>query len=256
MRVTAAIFLTALLTAGAAAQDSLSMSEQTQVIEKAREVALQYTAKLPNFISTETIRRSGLPKRAQTWVAIDTMTVDVAFSDKGERYNMLTINGKPTKKTFNQIGGAKSDSEFGTILRWIFRSESATTFHWERSEDLRGRPMHVFSYNIEQKHSEYQVSAGKLRMHAAFGGLIYVDHETRNVMRITHAPSGIPASWPFTVIMNDLDYGFAEIGGQQFLLPLRAELNVAMRNGSQLRNVMDFGNYRKFSSEAILKFEP
>ena len=33
---------------------------------------------------------------------IDTMTVDVAFSNNGERYNMLTINGKPTKKTFNQ----------------------------------------------------------------------------------------------------------------------------------------------------------
>src|SRR5262249_6944110 len=149
-----------------------------------------------------------------------------------------------------------SSSEFGTILRWIFRPESATTFHWERSEGLRERPMHVFSYNIEQNHSDYQIVANKLRMKAAFAGLIYVDRESGHVMRLTHEPAGIPASWPFTTLSSDLDYGFAEIGGQQFLLPLRAEMNVTMRDGSQFRNVMDFGNYRKFTSEATLKFEP
>src|SRR2546422_11222526 len=52
MRVTAAIILIALLMVGASAQDNVSTSEQTQIIEKARETALQYTANLPNFIST------------------------------------------------------------------------------------------------------------------------------------------------------------------------------------------------------------
>jgi hypothetical protein len=256
MRVIAAILLIASLAAGAAAQDNLSISEQTQIIEKAREIALQYTANLPNFISTETIRRSGLPKGSLTWKLEDILTVDVAFSDKGERYNMLTINGKPTRKTFTQVGGARSDGEFGTILRWIFRPESATKFNWERSEELRGRPMQVFSYSIKQNHSEYNVGANKLRMIAAFGGLVYVDRETCQVMRITHAPSGIPASWPLATMSADLDYGFAEIGGQKFLLPLHAELDLTMRDGSQARNVMDFDNYRKFTSEATLKFEP
>lgn len=55
MRPIAAILLVASLTSGAAAQDILPTSEQTQVIEKAGEIALQYTANLPNFISTETI---------------------------------------------------------------------------------------------------------------------------------------------------------------------------------------------------------
>lgn len=67
MRVTAAIILIASLMVGASAQDNVSTSEQTQIIEKARETALQYTANLPNYISTETIRRSGLAKGSQTW---------------------------------------------------------------------------------------------------------------------------------------------------------------------------------------------
>jgi hypothetical protein len=242
------------LMVGAAAQDSTG--EQTQIIERARGTALLYTANLPNFISTETIRRSGLAKSSGTWKTEDTVTVDVAFSGKGERYNKLAINGKPTKKTFSQLGGAKSTGEFGTILQWIFRPESATKFHWERSEELRGRPMYVFSYSIEQNHSEYTVTANKLRIIAAFGGLVYVDRETSQVMRITHAPSGIPVSWPLATMSGDLDYGFAEISEQKFLLPLHAELNLTFRDGGQARNMMDFDNYRKFTTEATLKFEP
>jgi len=255
-RVLATIALVASLALAAAAQDRLYLSEQNYIIERARQIALQYTASLPNFISTETIRRAWLPKGSQTWKSVDTLTVDVAFSAKGERYNLLTINGKPTKKTFNQVGGAKTDGEFGTLLRWIFRPESATTFRWERFEELRGRPMDVFSYSIEQNHSEYNVVANKLRMIAAFGGLIYVDRETCQVMRITHAPSGIPTSWPMAAMSGELDYAFDEIAGQKVLLPLHAEANVTFRDGSQARNVMGFDNYRKFSSEAILKFEP
>jgi hypothetical protein len=44
--------------------------------------------------------------------------------------------------------------------------------------------------------------------------------------------------------------------GQRFLRPLCAQLNLTMRDGSRARNIMDFGNYRKFTSEATLKFEP
>jgi hypothetical protein len=116
--------------------------------------------------------------------------------------------------------------------------------------------MHVFSYSIEQSHSEFQVNWGKLHMKAAFSGLVYVDRESGNVMRITDTPSGIPASSSLSAVWEDLDYGFGEIGGQRFLLPLHAELDITMNDGTQLRNEMDFGNYRKFTSEAVLKFEP
>ena len=116
--------------------------------------------------------------------------------------------------------------------------------------------MDVFSYTIEQNHSEYNVVANKLRMIAAFGGLVYVDRETSQVMRITHAPSGIPTSWPMAAMSGELDYEFAEIAGQKVLLPLHAEVNITFRDGSQAQNAMGFDNYRKFSSQAILKFEP
>jgi hypothetical protein len=237
----------------------LSSGEQVQVIEKARELALQYTANLPNFICTETIQRYNMQKSAQSWKSQDTITLDVAFSEKGESYRMLTFNGKPTNKSFRSVDGFKSDGEFGTILDWIFRPKSNTKFQWQRWASLRGRPVHVFSYRIEKAASQYQVAfSSLLKRHRgifAFSGLVYVDRENNQVLRLTHAPEGIPKDWPAIDVPAELDYGFAEIGGQQFLLPLRAEMRVLLRNGEQSRNVMEFSNYRKFSSEATLKFE-
>ena len=234
--------------------------EQSIILDKAREIALQYTATLPNFICTETVRRYGGKNGRDDWQPRDTLVIDLAYSEKGERYRLLSIDGKPTTRSFGKVGGFTSNGEFGTLLAWIFRAKSATEFHWDRWSVLRGRPAHVFTYRIPQNHSEYQVNlrgAFFKRYHlvAAFSGLIFVDGETSQVMRITHAAEAIPADFPVAGTPASLDYGFAEIGGRTFLLPLQAELVVLMRDGSRNRNLIEFGNYRKFSSETTLTFE-
>jgi hypothetical protein len=80
-----------------------------------------------------------------------------------------------------------------------------------------------------------------------------VDPETNRVLKMTAITSGIPASWALTSFSQEVDYGFAEIGGQQFFLPLHAQTTATMQDQSQTRNEMEFGNYRKFTSDAILK---
>ena len=93
-------------------------------------------------------------------------------------------------------------------------------------------------------------------MIVGFGGLVYVDRETNHVLKITAVPSGIPANWQIIAASEELDYGVAEISGEKFFIPLHAQLNVTLQDGSQTRNEMEFGDYRKFAGEAILKFEP
>ena len=232
-----------------------SSSEQAQIIQQTRSIAREYSENLPNFICTQTVQRSARAKSGQSWKLDDTLILDVAYSDKGESYRLLSINGKPTKKSYAQIRGAKSDFDFGSILEWIFREKSEALFQWERWTNLRGRPAYVFSYHVDQSHSQFHMRASKFHMIAAFGGLVYVDRETNRVMRITYAPSAIPSDWPITGLSSELDYGLASIGEQQVFLPLHAQLIVTGRIGYQSRNVMDFGNYRKFSAEATLKFE-
>lgn len=235
-----------------------SDEEQARMVEKAREVALQYTAGLPNFICTETFHRAQRGKGAAPWKDRDTLTVSVALSEKGEQYKLVAIDGKPTTKKLNSVGGFKSSGEFGTLLSKIFEAESKTEFRWVRWAEVGGRPMHVFSYRIAQANSKYglhiNVFLKSYRMIAGMRGEIFVDRETGQAMRFSYEAEGLPADWPILGTPAAIDYGFAEIAGQRYLLPLRVEAHVVMKN-RESRNVIEFANYRRFSSEATVSFE-
>jgi len=234
-----------------------SAEEQSKILNTTREMALNYTASLPNFICTETVRRYEDPKGLQAWKALDTLTLAVAYSEKGERYKLLTVNGRPTGKTPNSVGGFKSSGEFGSLLSRIFLPESATQFRWERWTRLRGRLAHVFSYRIQREHSKYTLNFKILfkhyKMTSGMRGLVYVDRETSQVMRFTAEADGLPDNWPIRRTPSVLDYDYADVGGQRFLLPQLVDSRVIMREG-QNRNVIEFGDYRKFSSEATVTF--
>ena len=251
MTIMRTFFLCVLLAIPSSAQDAA-------VLEKATELALQYTAKLPNFICTETINRFVKRKPADPWKAQDKLTLSVAFSEKGEQYKLQAINDTPTTKPFQNVGGYKSKGEFGSLLRRIFQKESATSFKWERSETLNGNPVQVYSYKIDKDHSKYSVTMSSLlktyRDTFAMQGFIYIDPRSNQVMRFTVEAVGIPTDWPISATSSIVEYAFADIGGQQFLMPFTVEGKVVMKD-KQTRNLIQFSDYRKFSSEATIDFE-
>lgn len=58
------------------------------------------------------------------------------------------------------MGGFKSISEFGSLLRRIFNQEAEAMFerlHWT---NLHGKPVHAFSYLIDKAHSKYTMNYG------------------------------------------------------------------------------------------------
>lgn len=261
MRWAAATILLACLTVRVLAQENIlpnaaqppSTTEQNEIIAKAREIALRYTDDLPNFIVTQTSRRQYLEKGARNWKPVDTLVFEVAFLEGDERYTLLTINGKPTKKSKDETGGFNVDGEFGSSLARVFDPQKEATFRWERQSELRGRRVHVFSYHVEKDRSSYGGSFtddnGKQHKGTfAYGGHVSIDRETHQVMGLTHAAEDIPAEWPVSAFSGELDYGVVRIDGKPFLLPLHAETRGTWKAGVQHRTVVEFSNYRKFST--------
>jgi hypothetical protein len=63
----------------------------------------------------------------------------------------------------------------------------------------------------------------------------------------------IPPDFGLQEAGTRLDYDYIDVGGQDFLLPLKGR--VAMRSGKLLsRNDVEFRLYRKFSAEATISF--
>ena len=87
-----------------------------------------------------------------------------------------------------------------------------------------------------------------------YHGEIFVDRELHTIVRITQEADNIPPTFPVREAKETLDYDFAKIGDSEFLLPLVADMR--MHAGREwTKNVKEFRLYRKFSADAVIKFD-
>lgn len=233
-----------------------SAEEQTEIIEAARQYALNYTSRLPDFICTQVTRRFHDPSGLEIYRAVDLITERLSYFDHHEDYKVVLINNQPAgDMKHDQLGWATSTGEFGSLMNGVFEPASQASFRWERWTTWRGRRSHVFSYFVAQERSQWRVSYQNTEsIVPAYKGLIYIDAASPAVMRITLEAVQIPSTFPIQVVTTALDYDRIKISDVEHVLPLRAE--VRMREGKNLlKNEVEFHMYRKFGAEATIKFE-
>jgi len=243
-----------------------SSEEQAAIINDVREYALNYSKSLPDYICTQVTRRyvAAVPggryaARAggsePSWHLQDTLTIRLSYFDQKEDYKLVLVNNTVTQEDYRKVGGTSSSGDFGTMMRQIFERASETRFEWDHWGTLRKRPAYVFAYRVLQERSQWHVNYnGELDIVPAYRGLIYVDQETHQVLRITLQAVDIPASFPVRQAETKLDYDYQTLGDQQFLLPLKGE--VQLNSGDVLtKNDNEFRLYHKYSSESAIKFD-
>jgi hypothetical protein len=234
--------------------------EQGKIIEKAREYVRNYTKNLPNFICVQVTRRDVDPTgTGNAWRHVDTISTKLSYNQGHEDYQVVLVNNVPADPgtTMEKLGGATSAGEFGTMMRQIFAPESYAHFEWDHWGTLRGRPTYVFSYDIEQRYSQFHVTADKtLDIVPAYRGLVYIDKDTDigMVTKVTEIPYDMPETFPIHDVALGLDYDFVKIGDAEFLLPLKS-VNTSSRARYKSRNEIEFRLYRKFGTESTIKFE-
>jgi hypothetical protein len=247
-----------------------SDKEQDRILGEVKEYALNYTKNLPNFICTEVIRRSLDRDGSGFWGSLDTIATQLTYFEQKEQYGNLFINGKmSTDKKFENLGGATSSGEFGSMMKELFEPETQATFKWDHWGVLRGRQMYVFSYYVEQSHSKWHIDYQRQQdIVPAYSGLIYVDKDASIVHRITLKAEGIPAAFPVQAASTMLDYELVKIADREFMLPLRAEVYMTAVNphteigagnsrvtipGKYLtKNEEEFRLYKKYSAESTI----
>ncbi len=232
------------------------LEEQRRVVNLAAARAAAYTAGLPNFVCTEVIARS--EKRGnQRWLTRDVLTVQLGYSDAQEHYKLIAVNNRPTRSSYLSLGGALSQGEFGSIVREMFRPQTAK-FGWARQETVRIRSVDVFSYQIAKEKSDYMIQLGANRSGVrsavvAHHGFIYIDPLTGDVLRIVRIAEP-PAGFPVQHADTTLDYDFSDVGGHSYLLPLRADIELGTST-MRTRNEVQFRDYRKFEANSTIWFD-
>jgi hypothetical protein len=261
MRISAGAMLAlfALAGAGAPAIAQSLEPEQAALLELAREAALRYSDSLPDFICTEVVRRAQDPQGNGRWRSLDTLTVKLSYFGHREDYKLMQINAKPTTLDFLHVGGSLSTGEFGTRMYSVFDTHSHSEFHWKGWSTLRKRRVAKFAYRVEREHSIFLIQYGAVpggpnSIIVPYHGEVYVDEETHMVLRMTQQAE-IPPGFPISANESTIDYEFAPVGANQYLLPTRAYIKT--RSGRFLsENNVEFREYRKFQTETNISFDP
>jgi hypothetical protein len=253
--------LSILVLAGAAiplAAQKLSEAEAKALIERAQLKALNYTISLPDFICTQVVSRYQDPKSNNRWSRLDVLTVKLSFFEHREEYKLMEIDGKPTLLDYMNTGGPTTKGEFGTMLLYLFHPKTQAAFRWKGWTTVHKQRAAVFAYQVDQAHSQYHVTYGTVaegpnHIVAAYHGEVAVDPETGSILRMTEVGE-LPTRFPITLSTTTVEYDFAEVGGARYLLPLRAETNMSA-DRYRSRNQVDFKDYRKFQTDAVITFD-
>jgi hypothetical protein len=180
-------------------------------LEAARAKALAYAASLPDFIRTETVRRYEQYAKKRGWTLEDTLTVELTYFERRESYKLIAKNGREPMLRDEQQGGAWSEGEFGSMLLNVFAPSNQAALEWSNWTTLRKRPTYVFSYRIDVRNSSYGLAYGGRGWSTPWvvvgeHGLVYIDRDTRSVMRLDSEADSIPGDFPLKGATCTLDY--------------------------------------------------
>ena len=223
-------------------------------LEQARVHALDFSQELPNFVVTQKVSRYiRSPRTRGEWVSDSRLSIEETYRvDKGEQLKLVTLNGKFATLNYDQLDGATSTGEFSASLGGIFVPESHTEFTEIKHVQFRGRDAVLYDFKVLKAHSTLTITdkTTKQSIVSGYTGSVWIDSETKRVLRVEESAEAPPPSFPITLSESAVDYDWVSIGGEKSFVPIHAEVLLGSdANRYYGKNVIDFVNYHKFEGD-------
>ncbi len=231
------------------------LGSDEEIIQEARLAAAQFTESLPDFLAKQVTSRYFSQTWPARWQKLDEVTADVAHVDGKEEYRNIRVNGAPVNQP-PERSGSWSTGEFSTTMEDILSYPTNAKFKRRGDDRIAGRASVVFDLTVAQANSHWTlVSPDGRRYNAAYEGSIWIDKETRRVLRIEMQTVNMPQDFPLLKAESNLTYAFSKIEGKSYLLPEGSDNLACWRgSGSCTKNTIEFKDYRKFSTESTVTF--
>jgi hypothetical protein len=225
-----------------------------RIIQDARAAAGAFSASLPDYLVQQVTGRyfaTGFPTH---WQEIDVVTADLAYVGGKEDYRNVQVNGNPASNP--ERTGTWSTGEFGTTLEDVMSPTTDAAFKRRGEEKMVGRRAVVYDYTVAQAHSHWtMVSPDGRRYKPAYEGAVWIDKESRRVLRIEMRTTAFARDFTLSRAECNLQYAWVKIDQKTYLLPSASEdIGCMSGSGACTRNAIEFKNYRKFAAESNITF--
>jgi hypothetical protein len=230
--------------------------EQRRTLDAARDIAINYTGVLPDFICTEEVKRTD--RTSPTNIKADRLTIQLSYFGQKEKQKLVAMNGSPTQRPLESLDGLITGGEFGSLLLGVFDPSSSADFQWKESSGIRKHRVAVYTYRIARAKSHYllghRLETGKMvEVAAGYHGEVALDSETSRVLRLTASADDMPKDSGILQSSVEVDYDFVAVAGHTYLLPLHSEAHME-RSYRQITSAVTFANYRKFEVDSTIDF--
>lgn len=230
-------------------------AEKQRILEAMRSYADRYLAELPNFICDQVTHQYQAGRKAGRWRKGDVLTLKLLYADGHEQRDLEMVNQKPVRPGMRMRRvPLETQGEFGVLMGSVFSAASEAAIEWKGWETVGGARAAVFTFAVDAEHSTMRLSADDLVKHrVGYHGTVYGDPQTGAIWHITDTEENLPRELHTKMIRREVDYGQVAIGGKTYLLPVGASIWMTTDSGN-VRNELEFLNYRKFEAESVIKF--
>ncbi len=202
------------------------------IIDSARDAADKLSEGLPNFIVQQNTTRYYSTSFPARWRALDVVTAEVVSVGGKEEYRNIMVNGKPSNRPIEKTG-SWSTGEFQTTLDSLLSPYTGAAFRKTADDSLEGRPCFTYFFTVTQENSNWDIHAPDgSQATPGYSGSVWIDKETRNVVRIEEETGPLPASFPFDKAETVVAYGFMRIDADTYPLPVHSEVLTCQRGTS------------------------
>lgn len=214
---------------------------------------------LPNYTCTQTIERSGRSGSSAKLRLVDVLRLEVAMVEGDELFAWPGSRNFEKRELRDMIGsGMTGNGQFGLFARALFLAHMAR-FTYAGEESAGGRQLKRWDYVVPHAVSNYRLRTYDEQKREVSGvvgyhGSIWSDASNREVVRFTVVADDIPPFLPYKSATLSVEYQPVKISEQVFLLPVRAEQELAEVNRASV-NRISFSGCRQYSGESRLVFE-
>lgn len=233
-----------------------SDDELERILDGARKNAVNYAAKLPNFLCVEMTDRSVDASGKGVWQRMDSFGELLRYVDNKETRTTVEVNGHASTSRRGDMTLPISLGEFGHLLSLVFEPSSKAEFHWKETDALANSTVQLFEYRVDRKNGSMELSDSTSTVYSGFHGLVYIDSATMGVRRITMEADDLPQALSIHAASIAIDYDYVSVGIHDYLMPVRGAIRVQRGRHEVDLNQVVFQDYRRFASQVKINYAP
>jgi hypothetical protein len=214
-------------------------------IEQIRSHIMKFVSGMPNFVADEVAKRYVSTTNPPNWRLADTIESEITFKGSAVSREHITVNGKPWNSTYRELPGFKWTDAFGSQLTYLFDPACPTTFEPEGKTVVRySSPPDGCEFFWQDYQQFYPGKTGR----------ILLEEGEENVIRLETNSEVFPEAFPISSSEKQVSWDFVKIGDAAHLLPVSAEIQIALSTGEMRLARHEYKNHRHFEAASNVTF--